>query len=57
MARKRIEKVHLQRQPHRDGLRRLQLAYRLLLADAQQATDTQTKEKQSLPSQEVEKCP
>jgi hypothetical protein len=31
MARKQIETVYLERLPHRDGLRRLQLAYQLLI--------------------------
>lgn len=38
MARKRIETVYLKRQPHRDGLKRLQLAYQLLIESAKQAS-------------------
>ena len=57
MARKRIEMVYLNRQPHRDGLRRLQLTYQLLIESAKQAsTEEQPNEKPSSQLQEVEKC-
>ena len=56
MARKQIGTVYLERQPHRDGLKRLQLTYQLLIEAAKEVT---TKEKQNenpnSQSQEVEK--
>lgn len=42
MARRRIEAVQLVRQPHRDGLKRLQLAYQRLI----EATETTINMKQ-----------
>ena len=38
MARKQIETVWLERQPHRDSVKRLQLAYQLLIASTKQVS-------------------
>lgn len=57
MTRKLIEPVYLKRQPHRDGLKRLQLAYQVLIESTKQAsTEEQPDEKSSSQQQEVEKC-
>jgi hypothetical protein len=57
MARKQIGTVYLERQPHRDGLKRLQLTYQLLIEAAKQVTtEEKQNEDQNSQSQEVEKC-
>jgi len=57
MARKQIGTVYLERQPHRNGLKRLQLAYQLLIADANQVIAEEKHGQNPKPhSQEVEKC-
>ena len=57
MARKQIETVYLERQPHRDSMKRLQLAYQLLIESAKRVS-TEEKMSEAVKSQqrEVEKC-
>lgn len=58
MARKQIETVCLERQPHRDSMKRLQLAYQLLMESAKRAsTEEKMSEELKWQQQEVEKCP
>ncbi len=57
MTRKQIKTVCLERQPHRDGIKRLQFAYQLLIESAKQASVKEEIDKKSgsqLP--EVKKC-
>jgi hypothetical protein len=55
MARKQIKTVRLERQPHREALKRLGLAYQQLIAAAQASPPAA---KQTPPTvQEVKPCP
>ena len=57
MARKQIETVWLERQPHRESVKRLQLAYQLLIESAKQVSAVEEiMEETNLQPQEVEKC-
>ena len=56
MARKQIKTVRLERQPHREALKRLGLAYQQLIAALAQASPSVAK--QTTPTvQEVKPCP
>ena len=57
MARKQIKTVSLERQPHRDGMKRLQFTYQLLIESAKQASfKEEINEKSSSHLPEVKKC-
>lgn len=56
MARKQIKTVHLERQPHREALKRLGLAYQQLIAAAAQASPPAAKQTTQT-VQEVKPCP
>lgn len=57
MARKQIETVYLERQPHRDSTKRLQLAYQLLIESAKEnSAEVEISEEPNSPQREVEKC-
>jgi len=57
MARKQIEMVWLERQPHRESVKRLQLAYQLLIESAKQVSAVEEIMDETNPQpQEVEKC-
>jgi hypothetical protein len=58
MAGKQIKTVRLERQPHRDALKRLCLAYQHLMAAAAPAAQLAAKQKQTVQDvQEVKPCP
>ena len=57
MARKQIETVYLERQPHRDSMKCLQLAYQLLIESAKHnSAEVELSEEPNSPQREVEKC-
>jgi hypothetical protein len=57
MARKQIKTVRLERQPHRDALKRLCLAYQQLMAAAIPAAQPAAKQKKTVQNgQEVTAC-
>ena len=57
MARKQITTVRLERQPHRDAIHRLSLAYEYLAEAAKQASQPAERQEQiDPPSQEVKSC-
>ncbi len=57
MTRKQIKTVSLERQAHRDGLKRLQLAYQLLIESEKQAScKEEIDEKSNSQLSEVKKC-
>jgi hypothetical protein len=58
MAGKQIKTVRLERQPHRDALKRLCLAYQQLMAAAVPAVQPAAKQQKSVQDvQEVKSCP
>jgi hypothetical protein len=58
MAGKQIKTVRLERQPHRDALNRLCLAYQQLMAAAAPAVQPAAKQQKSVQDvQEVKSCP
>ncbi len=57
MARKRIKTVRLERQPHREAMDRLRLAYQQLMAAASQPAAPAERKQATTPTiQEVKSC-